>query len=34
MIHTARDTADKRDEAGMARLLALTTAVVRKLAGQ
>jgi hypothetical protein len=33
MIHTVQDTADKRDEAGMARMLELTTALARKLAG-
>jgi Zn-dependent M28 family amino/carboxypeptidase len=31
MIHTAQDTADRLDEAGMARMLDLTTAFVRKL---
>ena len=33
MIHTAQDTSDRLDEAGMARMLELMTAFVRKLAG-
>jgi hypothetical protein len=33
IIHTAQDTADKLDEAGMASMLELTTAFVRTLAG-